>query len=131
MAHYAQIDSNNFVTNVIVVANEFAMTEIMGQEFIASIGLEGTWIQTSYNTFGGKHINNGIPLRKNYAGIGMNYDPIRDAFLYPQPYPSYVLNEETCLWENPIPKPPATTTTDWKWNEETLSWIEFTLPIVM
>ena len=61
--------------------------------------------RTSYNTLGGVHVTGGIPLRKNYAGIGYTYDPDRDAFIPPQPYPSWVLNEETCLWESPIPYP--------------------------
>ena len=81
----------------------------------------GQWIQTSYNTHGGQHPE-GRPLRKNYAGIGHTYDSQRDAFISPQPYPSWTLNEETCLWEAPIPAP-----TDGKlyqWDEATTNWIQ-------
>lgn len=125
MAHFAEIDSNNKVTRVIVVANHDAPTEQAGQDFLKSIGLTGTWLQTSYNTFGGQHLLGGTPLRKNYASIDMTYDPDRDAFLYPSPYPSHVLNEETCLWENPYPQPEPTETIGWLWNEESLAWESF------
>ena len=80
----------------------------------------GQWIQTSYNTVKGIHLNGGIPLRKNYAGEGMYYDEQRDAFLYPQPYPSWILNEETCWWEAPIPAPNDGNIYDW--DENTISW---------
>ena len=125
MAHFPQIDTDNKVIQVIVVANEYAPDEKTGQEFIASIGLDGTWVQTSYNTYGGKHLLGGIPLRKNYASIGMIYDTEKDAFIPIKLYPSYVLNEETCLWENPIPRPTPTETIGWAWNEDTLSWESF------
>ena len=92
MAHFAKIE-NGIVTNVIVAEQEHINT------------LEGNWIQTSYNTRGGQHILGGTPLRKNYAGIGMVYDSTRDAFYRPKPYPSWTLNETTCLWEAPIPYP--------------------------
>lgn len=109
MAHFAEIDENNIVTRVLVVANE---QEHRGQEFLANdLGLGGFWIQTSYN-------NN---IRKNYAGIGYTFDPVRDAFIPPQPHASWILNEETCRWEAPIAYPTDgivyiwdETTTDWK-----------------
>jgi hypothetical protein len=78
------------------------------------------WKRTSYNTAGGQHPE-GRPFRKNYAGIGFKYDAQRDAFIPPQPYPSWVLNEDTCLWDAPTPMP-----TDGKlysWDEETTSWV--------
>jgi hypothetical protein len=104
------------------------------QDFIDSYddGIPGQWIQTSYNTRGGIHYqpNTNIPsndqtkaLRKNYAGIGFTYDPVRDAFIPAKPYNSWLLNEDTCLWECSIPYP-----NDGKmytWNEEQLSWMEY------
>lgn len=103
MAHFAEIDKNNIVLRVIVVPNE---QEHRGQEYLANdVGLGGTWLKTSYNTYGGVHANGGTPFRKNYAGIGMTYDEQRDAFIAPQPDPSWVLNEQTCLWEDPNQPP--------------------------
>lgn len=94
MAHFAQIQ-NNKVTQVIVADT---------QEWCESV-LGGEWIQTSYNTYRGQHKEGGIPLRKNFAGIGYTYDRERDAFIPPQPYPSWILDEESCNWEAPIPRP--------------------------
>lgn len=113
MTHFAKVVDSK-VTQVIVAEPEFFET------FIDSS--PGEWLQTSYNTHGGVHANGGTPLRKNYAGIGYTYDRTRDAFIPPQPFPSWVLNDETCLWECPVAYP-----NDGKryiWNEETLSWIE-------
>jgi hypothetical protein len=105
MAHFAEIDSNNKVTQVIVVNNNDAPTEEAGLNFIHSIGLIGTWLQTSYNTFCNTHLLGGIPLRKNYAGIGYTYDSVRDAFIPPKPENlnniEFIFNEETCNWELP------------------------------
>ena len=75
----------------------------------------------SYNTQGGVHKNGGTPFRKNYAGVGYMYDPVRDAFYAPQPYPSWTLNEDTCYWEAPVARPEGM---DWHWNEPTLEWID-------
>lgn len=114
MAHYAQI-KNNIVTQVIVADT---------QEWCEN-NLGGEWVQTSYNTYGGVHKDGGKPLRKNYAGIGYTYDRERDAFIPPQPYPSWTLNEETCLWDSPIPYPE-----DGKyyiWDEEKVAWVEKTI----
>lgn len=111
MAHYAQI-KNNIVTQIIVADT---------QEWCET-NLGGEWVQTSYNTYGGVHKEGGTPLRKNYAGIGYTYDRERDAFIPPQPYPSWTLNEETCLWGPPIPCPE-----DGKyyvWDEEKVEWVE-------
>ncbi len=110
MAHYAKIE-NGIVTEVIVAEKDFIDT------------LSGTWVQTSYNTYGGIHHLGGTPLRKNFAGIGFTYDEIKDVFIPSKTHPSYVLNEETCLWENPVPYP-----NDGKkyiWNEESVTWIEY------
>ena len=96
MAHFARIDSNNVVTQVVVVDNS---QEHRGQELLTEeLGLDGTWIQTSYNTFAGVHQLGGEPLRKNYAGIGYTYDSERDAFIPPKPSADAVLDEQTCLW---------------------------------
>lgn len=78
--------------------------------------------RTSYNTVGGVHQNGGTPFRKNYAGVGYTYDPVRDAFYAPQPFASWTLNEETCLWESPKPYPDDTENS-YLWDEETQTWI--------
>lgn len=99
MAHWAQVNENNIVIQVVVTSNE-EFDE--GYQWLVD-NLGGRWIKTSYNTFGGTHKLGGIPLRKNYAGIGYTYDEVRDAFIEPKPEGfGWVLNEETCLWENPI-----------------------------
>lgn len=131
MAHFAQIDENNIVLQVIVIKNDDAVTEEAGQEFIASIGLQGVWKQTSYNTFGNKHSTDGVPFRKNYAGIGFTYNEELDAFIPPKPaeFTSYVVDEETGLWVPPIAKPigtpDGTEKTGWRWDESLLSWVSF------
>ena len=114
MSHFAQIDENNIVTQVIVIEQDVVDTGLFGDP--------ASWIQTSYNTSAGVHLLGGTPLRKNYAGIGYTYDSTRDAFIPPKPYNSWVLNEDTCLWEAPTPMP-----TDGKiynWDEATTSWVE-------
>jgi hypothetical protein len=117
MAHFAKVE-DGIVTNVVVVDDEH---EANGQEFLNGLGLEGVWIQTSYNTFSGQHSSGGTPLRKNYAGIGFSYDEVRDAFIPPKPYPSWVLNEETCNWEPPVPRPEGDVFL--VWDEDTQTWI--------
>ena len=82
----------------------------------------GEWIQTSYNTHGGVHINGGTPLRKNYAGVGYTYDFTRDAFIPPKPFASWTLNETTCLWDAPTPYP--TDDKKYYWDEPTTLWVE-------
>jgi hypothetical protein len=115
MAHYAKVE-NTLVTQVIVAEPEFFDT------FVDSS--PGEWIQTSYNTSGGVHSDGGTPLRKNYAGVGFTYDSVRDAFIAPQPYPSWILNEDTCQWDSPIPYP--TDDLMYSWDEDTTSWVEIT-----
>lgn len=110
MAHFAKINQQRIVTMVIVSEEEHIET------------LPGTWIQTSYNTYGGQHTLGGIPFRKNFAGIGYTYDYMKDAFIPPCPYSKGTLNEETCLWEPSVPKP-----TDGKlyqWDEINENWIK-------
>jgi len=118
MAHFAKV-VNGVVSQVIVAEPEFFDT------FVDSS--PGTWIQTSYNTRGGIHYSpetgepdGGVALRKNYAGIGFTYDAVRDAFYAPQPYPSWTLNEDSCVWEPPVAYP--TDGEFYNWNEETQSW---------
>lgn len=108
MSHFAKVE-NGIVTAVIVAE----------QDVIDSGAFGDGWVQTSYNTHGGQHPD-GRPLRKNYAGIGYSYDPIRDAFIPPQPFLSWTLNEGTCLWEAPVAYP--IDGKDYFWNEETVSW---------
>lgn len=123
MAHFAEIDENNIVTRVLVVADAQAER---GQEFLTNdLGLGGTWIQTSYNTVGGQHTNGGTPLRKNFAGIGFTYDSAKDAFIPPKPFPSWLLNEASCLWEAPTPMP-VVEGKFYTWDEDTTSWKEVT-----
>jgi hypothetical protein len=124
MAHFAEIDSNNIVTRVLVVDNS---QEDNGQEFLANtLGLGGTWVKTSYNTQGGVHTSGGTPFRKNYAGVGYTYDSVRDAFIPPKPYTSWVLNEETCIWDAPTPMP-VEEGKMFRWVEEDLNWQEVIL----
>jgi len=111
--HYAKIESN-IVTNVIVAETEFFDTFVDDSP--------GEWIQTSYNTYGGVHLNGDTPLRKNYAGVGYTYDAVRDAFIAPQPYPSWTLVEDTCQWEAPVAYP--TDDKMYEWDEDTTSWVE-------
>ena len=120
MAHFAQLDNDNVVTQVIVVANAELLdngveSESKGIAFCQSLFPSTNWKQTSYNG----------AIRKNYAGVGYTYDAGRDAFIPPKPYPSWVLVEDTCQWAAPIPYPQ-----DGKWyvwDEESLSWVEIQL----
>lgn len=97
MAHFAEIDNNNIVLRVLVVPDD---QEHRGHDFLAvDLGLGGTWLQTSYNTYAGQHATGGTPFRKNYAGIGFTYDPARDAFIPRKPEQGdWQLDEETCQW---------------------------------
>jgi hypothetical protein len=113
MAHFAKV-VNNLVTQIIVAEAEFFETFVDTSP--------GEWIQTSYNTHGGQHLLGGTPLRKNFAGIGYTYDRIKDAFIPPKPYASWILDEETCLWTAPIAYPEDGNR--YRWNEDTLSWDE-------
>ena len=120
MAHYAILDENNIVTQVIVGKDESEIVEGISDWEVYYGGK-----RTSYNTFGGVHINGGTPFRKNYAGIGYKYDSGRDAFIPPQPYPSWILNEESCLWEPPVPMP-DNRVRYWAWNESETKWDSIT-----
>jgi hypothetical protein len=116
MSHFAQIDGNNIVTQVLVIEQDVVDTGLFGDP--------ASFIQTSYNTQGGVHKLGGTPLRKNYAGIGYTYDAGRDAFIPPKPFNSWVLNESSCLYEAPTPMP--TDDKQYTWDENTTSWVEIT-----
>lgn len=113
MAHFAQIDENNIVSRVLVVPDS---QEDRAQEYLANdLALGGTWLQTSYNG----------NVRKNFAGIGYYFDETRDAFIPPQPFPSWLLDEETCNWYPPTPYPDDNR--DYEWDEESQLWKEIIL----
>ena len=121
MAHFAKLGIGNKVLTVEVVHNDVATTEQAGMDFLnKTYGTNDLWKQTSYNTKAGVHQLGGTPFRKNYAGIGYKYDMYRDAFIPPVPFQSWVLNEETCLWEAPVAKPDDGQ--KYEWNEETQQW---------
>lgn len=141
MAHFAEIDENNIVLRVIIISNDDApdptpeASEPSGQSYIASLGIPGTWKQTSYTSRAGNRINPetgevlelGNHFRYNYAGIGFTFDSDfgdYGAFIPPQPFSSWTLNPETAVWDPPIPYPDNGA---WEWDEETFSWIEFTI----
>ena len=123
MAHYAKV-LNGLVVKVIVAEAEFFDTFVDTSP--------GEWIQTSYNTIGGFHIDpvtqqksadQSKALRKNFAAVGYTYDKTLDAFIRPKPFASWVLDEETCLWNPPIERP-TDTSKNWKWDEDTVSFVE-------
>jgi hypothetical protein len=125
MAHYAKLDENNIVIEVNVVDND---QEEVGEAGIIEWLLTGwggvDWKKTSYNTNANTHSLGGTPFRKNYAGIGFTFDSERDAFIPPQPFLSWLLDEDTCLWEPPMPYPDPGDGKGYQWNESTLSWDE-------
>lgn len=111
MSHFAKVE-NGIVAQVIVAE----------QAFISTLPDAASWVQTSYNTRGGVHLTGGVPLRKNYAGVGYSYDDVRDAFIAPKPFASWVLNEDSCIWEAPVPYPAGGR--EYRWDEDTLSWVQ-------
>jgi hypothetical protein len=118
MAHFAKVE-NGVVTQVIVIDQETLNLGHWGDPAL--------WVQTSYNMKGGVHVLGGAPLRKNYAGVGFTYDANRDAFLPPRPFASWVLNEDTCQWDAPIPRPDENKI--YNWDEDSKSWVEMLLDI--
>jgi hypothetical protein len=126
MASFAKIGLNSKVIEVLSVHNNELKDsngveqEVNGIDFLTKLTGYPVWKQTSYNTHGGIHSAGGTPLRKNHAGIGYTYDEDRDAFIAPKPFNSWILNENTCRWESPIPYPQDDNS--YKWNEQTLSW---------
>ena len=117
MAHYAEINHENIVIRVIPGPDETVQS---GIEQVYLLHTGNIWKRTSYNTRGGEHPE-GKPFRKNYAGIGFKYDAQRDAFIPPKPFASWVLNENTCLWDSPVPFPDDGK--EYDWDEATTSWV--------
>ena len=130
MAHFAKIGLNNKVIEVQVISNEVLKDsngveqEVNGIDFLTKLTGYPVWKQTSYNTHGGVHNNGGTPLRKNHAGIGFTYDEDRDAFIPPKLFNSWILNEDTCLWEAPVAKPTTELEDNqyYSWNESIVNW---------
>ena len=121
MAHFAKLGVGNVVEKVHVVSNDVATTEQAGIDFLNKLyNTRDVFKQTSYNTIGGVHKLGGTPFRKNYAGVGYNYDQIRDAFIPPKPFASWTLNEETCVWDPPVVRPDDGQR--YSWNETTQQW---------
>ena len=114
MAHWAKVE-DGIVVQVNVVDDDFIQAN--------PDRYTGTWIKTSYNTLGGVHLLGGTPLRKNYAGIGYTYDEVRDAFIPPKPFEKWILNEDTCRWEAPVPYP--TDGKEYVWNDNKQEWEEY------
>jgi hypothetical protein len=128
MSHWAEIDENNIVTRVLVGDNNDPAGDEGYQWLIDNLG--GTWVKTSYNAVGGFRMNpetnettNEAGFRKNYAATGYLYDSVLDAFIPPKPFPSWILNEDTCNWQAPTPIPDEEGKF-YNWNEESLSWTE-------
>jgi hypothetical protein len=130
MASFAKIGLNNKVIEVLSVVNEVLHDsngierEDIGIDFLTKLIGYPVWKQTSYNTHGGVHNNGGTPLRKNHAGIGYTYDEDRDAFIAPKTFNSWILNEDTCLWNAPVAMPTEQLPNNqyYSWNESTLTW---------
>ena len=125
MAHYAFLDSNNIVTEVIVGKDESDTSQ--DWEAVYGSYRNQTCKRTSYNTSAGVHIGGGTAFRKNYAGIGYSYDSTKDAFIPPKPFASWTLNDSTCLWESPVAYPTTVTDSDgnpifYDWNEANQTW---------
>ena len=130
MAHFAELDDQNTVLQVIVIHNNELLdngveSEAKGIAFCQSLFPGTTWVQTSYNTYGGVHRLGGTPMRKNYAGIGYTYDSVRDAFIPPKPFKFWSLDEETCLWTPPTPYPDDGNR--YTWDDSTVSWVPIPL----
>lgn len=130
MASFAKIGLNNKVIEVLSVVNEVLHDsngieqEVIGIDFLTKLTGYPVWKQTSYNTHGGVHDTGGTPLRKNHAGIGMTYDEDKDAFILPKPFNSWILNEDTCLWEAPVTMPTIQLEENqyYFWNESIINW---------
>jgi len=128
MASFSKLNSQNIVLKVESVVNDVIQDsngieqESIGIEFLKNLYNEpnSIWKQTSYNTRGGVHVLGGTPFRKNFAGIGYTYDEDKDAFIPPKPYPSWILNETTCLWEPPVVRPEGKEM--YTWNETNQTW---------
>jgi hypothetical protein len=130
MASFAKIGLNNKVIEVLSVHNNVLKDsngveqEVNGIDFLTKLTGYPVWKQTSYNTKGGVHLSGGTPLRKNHAGIGYTYDEDRDAFIPKKPYNSWILNEDTCLWNAPVSIPTTELEENeyYSWNESIINW---------
>lgn len=122
MAHFAEIDENNTVLRVLVTDNEDPNGDEGYQWLIDNLG--GTWIKASYNTRCGEHTYGDVPFRYNFPDTSFIYDPVKDAFIPPQPFSSWILNEDSCCWESPVPKPEDWSSYNYTWDEESLQWIQ-------
>jgi hypothetical protein len=128
MASFAKLGLNNKVIDVLYINNSEMLdsngneVEKIGIDFLTILTGWSVWKQTSYNTLAGVHNSGGVPFRKNYAGIGFTYDEDRDAFIPPKPFPSFILNEDTCRWDSPVPYPVDGKT--YQWDESNIKWIE-------
>lgn len=120
MAHFALVNAKGIVEQVIVAEQDVIDSGVFGPP--------SSWVQTSYNTSGGQHKLGGTPLRKNYAGIGYTYNAELDAFIPPKPFPSWLLNSDTCLWDAPVAMP--TDGKNYSWNETQQNWVEVIVPEV-
>jgi hypothetical protein len=119
MAYFAKLNDENIVIAVHILSNDVATSEQAGIDFLKNLYNTGdVWKQTSYNTRGGIHTLGGTPLRKNFAGVGYTYDETRDAFIPPKTLDSFILNESTCVWETPVPRPDGS----YLWNEANQTW---------
>jgi|TARA_R110000782_G_scaffold143155_2_gene235830 hypothetical protein len=131
MAIFARINDFGEVTNIVSVNNKILLdsggqeSELRGIAFLRTLYKEQTsiWVQGSYNTYGGVHKLGGTPFRMNSPGEGFKYDADRNAFIEPKPYESWVLDEDTCLWEAPIPTPTDPSPNSFQWDEATTNWI--------
>lgn len=133
MAYFAKIGEGNKVTAVHTIHNNELLdengqeSEQKGIDFLNKLyHINATWVQTSFNTARGKHSSGKTPLRKNYAGVGFTYDANKDAFIPPSPFPSWILNEETCQWDAPRPRPDSLK--NYRWDELTKNWIRILEP---
>jgi hypothetical protein len=125
MAHYAFLDDNNIVTEVIVGVDENQLIDGLDPETWYGNFRGQNCVRTSYNTLAGQHLTGGVPFRGTFAGIGFSYDPIRDIFIPPKPpsNPSFIFDEKNAIWTYPTPKPsPLPEGRYWEWDEETVSW---------
>ena len=130
MAHFVELDDNNTVLRVVVIADADSETEAEGIAFCKSLlGADTNWLQTSYNTFLNEHSLGGTPFRKNYAGIGFTYNPTIDGFVRPKPYPSWQLNTTTGDWEAPVELPDTYISkggsASHRWDEASQRWNEY------
>ena len=133
MAHFARLDKDNTVVDILKVDNELILDDNGVEQ--ESIGIQklqvgnpgGTFVKTSYNTEANEHRAGGTPFRKNYPAVGYTYDPVRDAFYAPQPFESWTLNEDKCIWECPLPHPEQDEENPipYYWKDDTQEWVDY------